>query len=140
MTQVINAENKIVGRLATEIARKAKEEEVKVVNSEKAVFSGDEEEVKEQYRQKYERGSRDFGPYYPKRPDKVLKRVIRGMLPDGEAGEEALSNVKTYLAVPHDIEDVEEVDVREGDDLKNRNYVKLGEVSKSIGWTPKGDL
>ncbi len=138
MTTIVNAENKVLGRLATDIARKVKEgEEVKVVNSEKAVISGDEKQVKENYKQKYERGSRDFGPYYPKRPDKILKRTVRNMLPNGK--DESM--VKTYLSIPIDIDesDVEEPDVKEGDDLKMRNYVKLGEVSEYVGWTPKGD-
>ncbi len=135
---IVDAEDKVLGRLATDIARKVKDgEEVKVVNSEKAVISGDEEEVKDNYKNKYERGSRDFGPYYPKRPDKILKRTVRNMLPDSKDD----SQVKTYLSYPRDIdpEDVEEVDVKEGDDLKMRNYVKLGEVSRYVGWTPRGE-
>jgi len=138
---IINAENRVLGRLASEIARKAKDgEEVHVVNSEKAVISGDKTEVKEEYKTKYERGGRHTGPHYPKRPDKILKRTVRGMLPTNkEAGREAFSNVKTYLEVPIEFEgEVEEVDVKEGDELKNRNYVKLGDVSKYIGWTPRG--
>ncbi|MFB6199788.1 MAG: 50S ribosomal protein L13 [Candidatus Nanohaloarchaea archaeon] len=132
---IVDAENKIAGRLATKIAREIKDgEEVKIVNSEKAVISGDEEKVKDEYRQKYERGSRDFGPYYPKRPDKILKRIIRGMVPDRQE-----SKVKTYLGTPTELDEPEELEVKEGDDLRKRNYVKLGEVSKSIGWTPRGE-
>jgi len=139
---IVNAENRVIGRLASDIARKAsKGEEVHVVNSEKAVISGDREKVIEEYRQKYERGGRHTGPHYPKRPDKILKRTVRGMLPTNkESGKEAFSNVKTYLGVPLEFEDeVEEVEVKQGDDLKNRNYVKLGEVSQFIGWTPRGE-
>jgi large subunit ribosomal protein L13 len=136
--KVVNAENKVLGRLASNIARSVKEgEEVRVVNSEKAVISGDEAEIKDEYKTKYDRGRKDFGPYYPKRPDKILKRTVRGMLPDeAKRGREMHSRVKTYLGVPNEFENVEEVDVKEGDELKNRNYVKLGEVSKHIGWTP----
>ncbi|MFB6175345.1 MAG: 50S ribosomal protein L13 [Candidatus Nanohalobium sp.] len=139
MTKVINAENKVLGRLASSIARSVKDgEEVRVVNSEKAVISGDEAEIKDQYKTKYDRGRKDFGPYYPKRPDKILKRTVRGMLPDSEKrGREMHSRVRTYLGVPDEFEP-EEVDVKEGDELKNRNYVKLGDVSKHIGWTPRG--
>jgi len=136
MSTVINAEDRVLGRLASEIARKAKDgESVRVVNSEKAVISGDTDEVIADYRQKYERGSKYTGPHFPKRPDKILKRTIRGMLPDN--GD---FDVKTYLTVPQEFEDVEEVEVKSGDELKNRNYVKLGDVSKAIGWTPSGDL
>jgi len=139
--KVINAENKVIGRLASNIARSVKDgEEVRVVNSEKAVISGDEADIKDEYKTKYDRGRRDTGPYYPKRPDKILKRTVRGMLPDHKKrGREMHSRVKTYLGVPSEFEDVEEVDVKEGDELKNRNYVKLGDVSKHIGWTPRGE-
>jgi large subunit ribosomal protein L13 len=144
MTEIINAEDRIIGRLASEIAQKARDgEEVRVVNSEKAVISGDEEDVKADYRQKHERGARHDGPYFPKRPDKILKRTVRGMLPyKSKNGKEAFRRVKTYLGIPTEIDEskVEEVDVKEGDELKNRNYVKLGEVSRSIGWTPRVEV
>jgi large subunit ribosomal protein L13 len=139
MTRVIDASNRVIGRLASEIAQEALDgEEVHVVNSEEAVISGDTEEVFEEYRQKVDRGSRDFGPHYPKRPDKILKRTVRNMLPYKEdRGKDALSRIKTYLEVPHRFEgDVEESDAKSGDELKRRNYVKLGEVSKHVGWEP----
>ncbi|MFB6100822.1 MAG: 50S ribosomal protein L13 [Candidatus Nanohalobium sp.] len=133
--KIVNAEGKVLGRLASEVAQYARDgEDVRVVNSEEAVISGDEQEVKEEYEQKYERGRRDRGPYFPKRADKILKRTVRNMLPDGSDGRDTRSKVRTYLGVPDQMEDeVEEVDVKSGDELKHRNYVKLGEVSEFIG-------
>jgi len=133
--KVVNAEGKVLGRLASEIAQIAEEEEVAVVNSEHAVISGDEQEIKEEYQTKYERGRRDTGPYYPKRADKILKRTVRNMLPYKESdGREQFSNVKTYLGLPERMEDqLEESQAKTGDSLKHRNYVKLGEVSNFIG-------
>ena len=139
MTKVIDASNRVIGRLATKIAQEALDgEEIKVVNSEEAVISGDKEKVLDEYKQKVDRGTRDRGPHYPKRPDKMLKRVVRNMLPyKDERGKEAFSNIKTYLEVPHDLKDeVEEVDTKSGEELQNKNYVKLGEVSKHVGWEP----
>ena len=133
--KIVNAEGKILGRLASEIAQHARDdEEIRVVNSEGAVISGDEAEIKKEYETKYERGRRDRGPYFPKRADKILKRTVRNMLPDGSDGRDTRSNVRTYLGVPDQMEDeVEEVEVKEGSELKHRNYVKLGEVSEFIG-------
>lgn len=134
--KVINAKGKVLGRLASKAASEARNgEKVAVVNSEHAVISGDEQKVKEDYQQKYERGRRDRGPYYPKRADKIMKRTIRNMLPyKSSDGREQLKNVKTYLGVPERMEDdLEEPDVKSGKDLKNRNYVKLDDVSKFIG-------
>ncbi|MFB6292381.1 MAG: 50S ribosomal protein L13 [Candidatus Nanohaloarchaea archaeon] len=137
---IINAENKVLGRLASEIASNARDgEEVKVVNAEKAVISGDEEQVKADYKQKYDRGGRYTGPHYPKSPARILKRTVRGMVSDNKEGREAFKRVKAYIGVPDDLEDYEEVDTKEGEDLQNRNYVKLGEVSRFIGWTPRGE-
>ena len=133
--KIVNAEGKVLGRLASEVAQYARDgEEVRVVNSSEAVISGDEAEIKEEYETKYVRGRRDRGPYFPKRADKILKRTVRNMLPDGSNGRDTRSNVRTYLGVPDQMEDeVEEVDVKSGDELKHRNYVKLGEVSDFIG-------
>lgn len=134
--KVLNAEGKVLGRFASTVAQHAKDgEKVRVVNAEKAVISGNEEEVFSEYKQKYERGRRDRGPYFPKRADKILKRTVRNMLPqNSDEGRDAFSRVKTYLGVPEEFEeDVEDVDVKEGNDLKHRNYVKLGAVSEHIG-------
>lgn len=132
---IINAENRVLGRLASEIARHAKDgEEVKIVNAEKAVVSGDKENVLEDYKQKYERGSKYRGPHFPKRPERILKRSVRGMLPKGNDGREMHSNVKAYIGVPHDLEEGEESEAKKGKDLKNRNYVELGTISEFLGW------
>jgi large subunit ribosomal protein L13 len=140
--EVINAENKVLGRLASEIAQKAKKgEEVIVVNSEKAVISGDEDAIKDEYKTRKDRGTRDDGPHFPKAPHNILKRTVRGMLPyKSSEGREALKRVKVFLGVPPKFDDYEELEVKEGDELKHRNYVKLGEVSKFIGWKPRGEL
>lgn len=134
--KVIDAENKIIGRLASHVASEVRNgEEVRVVNSEKAVISGKKDKILADYKQKYDRGRRDTGPYFPKRSDKIMKRTIRGMLPkEKKSGREQHSRVKTYLGVPEEFEgDVEQVDVKSGDELKNRNYVKLTEVAEHIG-------
>jgi large subunit ribosomal protein L13 len=139
MTKVIDASNRIVGRLASQIAQDALDgEEVKIVNSEEAVVSGDEEDVFEEYKNKVDRGARDRGPHYPKSPERILKRSVRNMIPyKKERGKEAYSRIKTYLRVPIDLEDeVEEVDTKSGEELKSKNYVKLGEISKHVGWEP----
>lgn len=136
---IIDAENRVLGRLASKIAEEARNgEKVYVVNSEKAVISGNEQNIKEEYKTKHDRGTRHDGPYFPKAPQKILKRSVRGMLPyKSSEGREALSNVKTFIGVPDRFDETEDVDVKKGDELKHRNYVKLSEVSKHIGW--KGD-
>lgn len=134
---IVDAEDKILGRLASRIAREAKQrdEKIHVVNCEDVAISGDEEQITGEYRRRVERGTRHDGPYYPKRPDRILKRTVRGMLPyKSSEGKDAFNRVRTYLGHPHSLEEADEVEVKTVEELRHRNYVKLGEVSRSIGW------
>ncbi|AHZ23826.1 50S ribosomal protein L13 [Haloferax mediterranei ATCC 33500] len=78
---VVNARNCIMGRVSSEVAQRVLAgETVAVVNAEDTVITGSEEDVMGKFRKRVEVGS-DQGPYYPKRPDRIFKRAIRGMLP-----------------------------------------------------------
>ena len=131
--KVFDATDKVLGRFASKVASELRSgEEVRVVNSEEAVISGDPEDVYEDYRTKQKRGRRDRGPYFPKRSDNIMKRTVRGMLPSDKEGREQLSNLKAFIGEPDGLEG-ESPDVKEGGDLRNRNYVKLGDVAEHIG-------
>ena len=130
---VVDARDCILGRVASQVAERALEgERVAVVNAENAVITGSEEDVMSKYEKRTELGS-DSGPYYPKRPDMIFKRTVRGMLPYKETrGREAFENVRVYVGNPHD----EDGDVLEGtslDRLSNIRFVQLGEVSENLG-------
>ena len=78
---VIDARDCILGRVASQVAERALDgERIAVVNAEQAVITGRKEDVIGTYRKRTELGS-DRGPYYPKRPDRIMKRSIRGMIP-----------------------------------------------------------
>ncbi|MFK8213642.1 50S ribosomal protein L13 [Haloferax volcanii] len=130
---VVDARNCIVGRVASEVAQRALAgETVAVVNAEDAVITGSEEDVMAKYRKRVEVGS-DQGPYYPKRPDRIFKRAIRGMLPYKKPrGREALSNVRVYVGNPYD-EDGEMLGDTSLDRLSNIKFISLGEVSEKLG-------
>jgi large subunit ribosomal protein L13 len=130
---VVDARDCILGRVASEVAQKALAgESVAVVNAEHAVITGSEEDVMSVYRKRVDVGS-DRGPYYPKRPDRIFKRAVRGMLPHKKTrGREALERVRIYVGNPYD----EEGEVLEGtslDRLSNIKFISLGEVSEKLG-------
>jgi large subunit ribosomal protein L13 len=132
---VIDARDCIMGRVASTVAERALDgERIAVVNAEGAVITGNEEDTVGTYRKRTELGS-DRGPAYPKRPDGIFKRSIRGMVPHKkQRGREALSNVRVYVGNPYE----EEGDVLEGtsiDRLSNMDFVSLGEVSEHLGAT-----
>jgi large subunit ribosomal protein L13 len=130
---VVDARNCIVGRVASEVAQRALAgETVAVVNAEDAVITGSEEDVMGVYRKRVEVGS-DRGPYYPKRPDRIFKRAIRGMLPyKSQRGREAFENVRVYVGNPFD-EEGEVLEDTSLDRLSNIKFISLGEISQKLG-------
>jgi LSU ribosomal protein L13P len=130
---VIDARDCILGRVASEVAQKTLDgQRVAVVNAENTVITGNPESTMETYRKRANIGS-DSGPYYPKRPDKIFKRAIRGMLPYKEDhGREAFENVRVYLGNPYD-EDGEVLEGTSLDRLSNIKFISLGEISEKLG-------
>ncbi|MEE6210489.1 50S ribosomal protein L13 [Salarchaeum sp. III] len=130
---VVDAGDCIVGRVASNVAELALEgESVAVVNAEKAVITGNKEATFATYNKRAELGS-DSGPYYPKRPDGIFKRAVRGMLPyKQDRGREAFENVRIYVG-NHTDEDGEVLDGTSLDRLSNIKFVTLAEVSEELG-------
>jgi large subunit ribosomal protein L13 len=107
-------------------------ESVAVVNAEQAVITGREDAVLEKFQARREKGS-DRGPMYPKRPDRILKRSIRGMVPYKERrGREAFENVRVYVGNPNG-QDGEILEGTSLDRLSNIKFVSLGDVSDTLG-------
>ena len=130
---VIDARDCILGRVASEVAQQALDgDRIAVVNAEDAVITGNPESTIDKYRQRAEIGS-DSGPHYPKRPDGIFKRAIRGMLPyKQDHGREAFENVRFYLGNPYD-EDGEVLDGTSLDRLSNIKFISLGEIAEKLG-------
>lgn len=133
---VVDARDCILGRIASQVAERALDgERVAVVNAEGAVITGSEEDVMATYRKRRDVGS-DRGPYYPKRPDRIFKRTIRGMLPyKTDRGRDAYGNIRVYVGDPYENEDYE-AQVLKGtslDRISNIKFLSLGEVSEKLG-------
>ena len=130
---VVDARDCIMGRVASQVAEKALDgQTVAVVNAERAVVTGRENQVKAKYKKRVDVGD-DNAFFYPKRPDGILKRSIRGMLPHKKPrGREAFENVRVYVGNPYD----DEGEVLEGtslDRLSNIKFVTLAEISETLG-------
>ncbi|MGM0591560.1 MAG: 50S ribosomal protein L13 [Halobacteriota archaeon] len=130
---VVDARNCILGRVASEVSQRALAgERIAIINAEHAVITGSEDDVMSVYSKRAEVGS-DQGPYYPKRPDRIFKRAIRGMLPYKKPrGREAFENVRVYVGNPFD-EDGDVLDDTTLDRLSNIKFISLGEISEKLG-------
>ncbi len=134
---IIDATDLILGRLAAYAAKKALlGEKVIIVNCENAVISGSRANIIANYNNKRHRRTIRKGPFFPRMPDRLVKRTIRGMLPHRqEKGEKALKRVTCYIGLPEEfakekIETIKEANVSKLPVLK---YVKVSDVCKQIG-------
>lgn len=114
---VIDAEDLVLGRLATEAARilrgKHKAtfapnldmgDHVIVVNAEKVVVTANKAEQKLVYRHSgYPGGlkSRTFAEAQARRPEEAVRRAVRGMLPKNRLGRQMLTKLKVYAGPVH---------------------------------------
>ncbi|MCP3686221.1 MAG: 50S ribosomal protein L13 [bacterium] len=134
---IIDASNQVLGRVCTFVAKKALiGEDVKVINCEKAVITGDKRNVIGKYKTKMARGQPKQGPYIQRTPDRFVRRIIRGMLPyKQEKGEKAYSRVKCFVTVPESLKDqkAEKVKGAEVSKLPNLKYVKVGDLCQELG-------
>ncbi len=132
--KVIDASNMVLGRLASRIAKDLLNgEEIVVINAEKAVIIGNKDYIFEKYTERRNIGSVRKGPYYPKMPDRILRRTVRGMLPMKKAsGKEAYKRLRVYMGVPKDLQGEVEV-YEDARNTKLKGYVTLKELSRHLG-------
>ncbi len=132
--KVYDAEGKVLGRLASQIASELLDgEEIKVVNSEKIFIIGNKKHILKEYEKKRARGKQINAPKIPKRPEKLFKRTVRGMLPrEKPRGRKALKRLRAYIGVPSELEDEEivEPDVKGSE---GKIGITLEDVSKHLG-------
>jgi large subunit ribosomal protein L13 len=134
MTVIIDATGATLGRLSTKAAKLLLNgEEINIINSEKAIISGKKSYIKEKYKQKRELGTYRKGPFYPRMPDKILKRTIRGMIPyQTPHGRAALKRLKCYIGVPEKFKEIETEKVSDAH-KKPIDFITIEELSKSLG-------
>ena len=134
---VVDATGLGLGRLASVTAKSLLAgEEINIVNAEKALITGDKEHIFRDYGQTRARGSRERGPYFPRRPDMVLKRTVRGMLPyKMRRGRDAFSRLKVYVGIPREFKEMEffQPDAAKMRTESNNRYNELGALSKRLG-------
>jgi large subunit ribosomal protein L13 len=134
---LINAEGLIVGRMASQVAKKLLNgEKVIIVNAEKAVISGRKKSKVAEAKEFLEVGAPMRGPYHYRRPDKILRKTVRGMLPFKQPkGKTAFKKLKVFMSVPEDLRNKPMITVKDAQAAKLKGpYFTLAELAKEIGW------
>ncbi len=132
--RIIDAEGATLGRLSTVVAKALlRGEEIVIINSEKAVISGKKRMIKEEYKKRRELGTYRKGPFFPRMPDRIVKRSIRGMLPyQTPHGRAALKRLKCYIGIPEEFKD-REIEVIEEAKQQHVDFITIEELSRSLG-------
>jgi len=133
---IYDAENQILGRLASVIAKQLlKGEKVFVVNSEKAVLSGKPRSKIEFYLKRRRSGDPFHGSFFPRQPDKIFGRTVRGMVPwHKPKGRKAYKNLKVFIGLPEEFKNKKLEKVKNADASKLKiKYITLEELSIALG-------
>jgi large subunit ribosomal protein L13 len=134
---VINAEGLILGRMASKVAKKLLNgENVIIVNAEKSVLSGKKKSKVAEAKQFLEVGAPERGPFHYRRPDRITRQTVRGMLPIRKPkGKTAFKRLKVFMGVPEDLKDREMDTFEEAQAAKLKGpHFRLAELAKEIGW------
>ncbi len=111
--KVIDGKNAILGRLASHVAKEAlKGEEIIILNCDQIIITGNKKNIKESFEKKRGRvGSSQKGPKHSKTSEKIVKRTIRGMLPDHRKGRGkiAYKKIKCYVGIPKEFQDSKKI-------------------------------
>ena len=102
---IIDANRRIVGRLASITAKSLLQgKKVAIVNAEKAVISGNKKDIVKKYTVRVnlkEKANPEHSPSWSRRPDMLVKRIVRGMLPYRKAhGKEAYRRLLVFSGMP----------------------------------------
>jgi len=134
---IINAEDTILGRLATYAAKQALlGEKVFVINCEKAIITGSRKDILNDFAERIARGNPFKGPYFPRRSDMIVRRTVRGMLPRRKSkGRIAYKNVVCYLGMPESLKNEKIISLENANinRLRTLKYLYLKEISRVIG-------
>ena len=136
---IIDGEGLIMGRLASTVSKMLLNgESVVILNAEKILISGTKEWAYARYKQRVDRASisnpRKMGPKYPRRPDDIFRRTVRGMIPYRKtSGREAFKGLKVFVGIPKEFADAEIFKLEEAMPKNIKKSIELGTISKLLG-------
>ncbi|HIG52337.1 TPA: 50S ribosomal protein L13 [Candidatus Pacearchaeota archaeon] len=129
---VVDGNNATLGRLASFVAKKALlGNEIIIVNCENVVISGKPKSIIGEYQVMRKKGGSSLkGPFFPKMPERIVKRTIRGMLSyKQKRGSDALKRIICYNQTPEEFKEVKKIISGKG---KNISKIKLKSLSSKI--------
>jgi len=139
---VIDASGLILGRMASIVAKRLLSgEAIIIVNAEKAILSGRRLSRLNEAKAFLDIGHPGKGPFHPRRPDQIVRRTVRGMLPHRKPkGVNALRQLKVFLGVPVELKTIPFQTIPSAQVGKLKcPYVTIEDLAKQIGYKLAGE-
>lgn len=131
MVKIIDGKGAVMGRLASYAAKQALQgEEIVILNCEEVIITGNKKDIRKDFEEKRSKvGSGQKGPKHSKLPERIVKRAIRGMLPNHRKGRgrQALNRVRCYQGVPKEFESQKKII---GKQEKKIKFMTINDLSK----------
>ncbi len=138
---LVDGTNLIAGRLCSNVAKLLLQgNRVSIVNCDKIMISGKRNSIVEEYKTFLKIASiinPKHGPFHPRRPDTIISRMVRGMLPRTKpSGQAALKRLRAYIGIPNELRSIEKIQFDKAKIRRtNAYYTSMAELGRTIGWT-----
>lgn len=139
-TIVVDATSCIAGRMCSHVSKLLLQgKRVAIVNAEKAMLSGNRYKTIDSYKEHLGINSVTnpiHGPFHPRRPDTILSKMVRGMVPKRKpSGIGAFKHLRVYTGIPEDMKGAKMESFEDSKITKPESYyISIAEVAKQIGW------
>jgi len=130
---LIDGTRSILGRIASIAAKKAlqnKNAKVLIFNCNDIIIIGKPESIITHYKEKRALGGSALkGPFFPRSPEMIVRRTIRGMIPYKKVrGQEAFKRIKCYNGITNEYLNKEKISIK-SDAIK---FITLSRLSKLL--------
>ncbi|RNJ76957.1 MAG: 50S ribosomal protein L13 [Nitrosopumilus sp. B06] len=139
---VVDATGHIAGRLSSHVAKLLLQgNRVSIINCEKIMLSGTRANIIKEYRDFLKINSiihPKHGPVHYRRPDTMITKMIRGMLPYGRkpSGVAAHKRLRAYIGSPRELKPLEKIQFEKAKIARSSSrYTTMDELGSVIGWT-----
>jgi large subunit ribosomal protein L13 len=137
---VYDAKGKILGRFASAMARELiAGKSIAVINAERAIIVGNRSVIVKKYFTRLnlqEKENPEYSPYWSRRPDMLVKRAIRGMLPKKAGGRSAYRKLMVFIGTPGQLAKVKPIEIRAKDaNAIYMPHVTMEELSHILGYS-----
>ena len=136
---IVDGTDLIAGRLSSRVAKLLlMGKHVSIINCEKIMLSGNKKSIIREYKQYLKISSiinPKHGPFHSRRPDTIMRKMIRGMLPKNKAsGKDAFRRLRTYIGSPIQTKKINKIKLDKTKITKtSMYYTSMSELGKNVG-------